>query len=182
MKITDFLKKYSLINEKFIDDFYTFYDEKMNIYDYSIDLEIIAEWLEVRKEHLKRLLFSNFSKNEDFIENKIENASTTKIIVLLTYECSKLLCMISKSPKADLIRKYYIELEKLVLKYKEEIDESINRQLGIKNNNNKIIEQNKDDALIYVLSLENEDHKIGSTINIKNRMAQYNVGRIYELP
>jgi len=30
MKITDFLKKYSLINEKFIDDFYSFYNEGKN--------------------------------------------------------------------------------------------------------------------------------------------------------
>ena len=27
MKITDFLKKFTLINSKFIDDFYSFYDE-----------------------------------------------------------------------------------------------------------------------------------------------------------
>ena len=32
MKITTFLKKYSTIDNKFIDDFYTFYDEgKVNL-------------------------------------------------------------------------------------------------------------------------------------------------------
>ena len=36
MKITDFLKKYSLINNKFIDDFYSFYDDNKNEYDYTI--------------------------------------------------------------------------------------------------------------------------------------------------
>lgn len=30
MKITQFLKRYSLIDNKFIEDFYTFYDEGKN--------------------------------------------------------------------------------------------------------------------------------------------------------
>ena len=45
MKITEFLKKYSLIDSKFIDDFYSFYDEGKNEYDMSIDLEKLVEWL-----------------------------------------------------------------------------------------------------------------------------------------
>jgi hypothetical protein len=70
MKITDFLKKYSLINGGFIDDFYSFYDNKQNEYDYTIDLSKLAFWLEVRKEHLKDLLMSNFNENEDYIIEK----------------------------------------------------------------------------------------------------------------
>ena len=41
MKITDFLKKYSLINEKFIDDFYSFYNDGKNEYDFTINLDNI---------------------------------------------------------------------------------------------------------------------------------------------
>ena len=37
MKITDFLKKYSLIDSKFIIDFYSFYDEGKNEYDFTIN-------------------------------------------------------------------------------------------------------------------------------------------------
>ena len=40
-------------------------------------------------------------------------------IVLLTYTCAKLLCMISKSEKASIIRNYYIELKKLLITYKD---------------------------------------------------------------
>jgi hypothetical protein len=61
MKITEFLKRYSLINSKFIDDFYSFYDEGKNEYDYTIDLEKLALWLEVRKDSLKELLSANFT-------------------------------------------------------------------------------------------------------------------------
>ena len=40
---------------------------------------------------------------------------------MLTYTCAKLLCMLSKSEKASLIRNYYIELDKLIIKYKDTI-------------------------------------------------------------
>ena len=68
MKITTFLKKYSLIDNQFIDDFYSFYDEGKNEYDFTIKLELISNWLDIKKEHLKRLLISNFIKNTDYIE------------------------------------------------------------------------------------------------------------------
>jgi phage anti-repressor protein len=122
MKITDFLIKFSLIDSKFINDFYSFYDEGKNEYDKTIDLEKIAKWLNVRKDHIKRLLIDNFDDNIDYDEIKIKNigkgkGSNNKKTILLTYECAKLLCMISRSEKADVIRKYYIELEKLLIKF-----------------------------------------------------------------
>jgi len=188
MKTTEFLRKFSFIDETFIDDFYTFYNEGKSEYDFTIKIDLIAKWLEVRKDNLKVLLKSNFTINEDFIEFK-ENIGTGKgkgsnnvKTVLLTYECAKQLCMISKSEKATLIRKYYIELEKLIIKYKDEINDSINRQLGIKTQNDKIIENNKDNALIYILKSENATYKIGNTTDIKKRMTQYNIGHLYELP
>jgi phage anti-repressor protein len=188
MKTTEFLKKFSFIDAKFIDDFYAFYDEGKDEYDFTINLELIAKWLDVQKAHLKVLLKSNFVLNQDFIEYKPENIKTfgkgsnnTKY-VMLTYECAKQLCMISKSEKATLIRKYYIELEKLIIKYKDEINESINRQLGIKTKNDKIKEENKDEALIYILKSDENTYKIGNTKDLKERMTGYNVGHKYELP
>jgi phage anti-repressor protein len=187
MKITNFLKKYSLINAKFIDDFYSFYNEGKNEYDFAIDIENVAYWLDLRKDNLKRLLESNFIKNKDYIETKEtikgqgRGASNTKH-VLLTYTCSKLLCMISKCEKANLIRNYYIELEKLLIKYKDEIVKSLNNQLEIKHNNEKTIEENKETGLIYILKVDDEVNKLGNSGDIKKRMKQYNVGRIDELP
>src|SRR6056300_916714 len=106
MKITDFLKKYSLINEKFIDDFYSFYNEGQNEYDFTINLDNIAFWLEVQKGHLKTLLESNFVKNQDYIETKpdvkLPGRGTNNIkILMITYTCAKLLCMILKCEKAS---------------------------------------------------------------------------------
>jgi hypothetical protein len=90
--------------------------------------------------------------------------------------------MISKCEKANLIRNYYIELEKLLIKYKDEIVKSLNDQLGIKQNNKQIIEDNKQTGLIYILKVDENINKIGNSGDLKKRMKQYNVGRIDELP
>ena len=186
MKITTFLKKYSTIDNKFIDDFYTFYDDGKNEFDFTIKLDLVANWLNVRKDHLKTLLKSNFIINRDYIEEK-ENGKKGRginntIHVLLTYNCSKLLCMISKSEKASLIRNYYIDLEKLIITYKDNIVNDLNNQLGIQSKNKEIIENNNKIGLIYILKVDDETHKLGNSNDIKKRMKQYNVGRINELP
>jgi len=197
MKTTEFLKRHSLINSKFIDDFYSFYDDGQNEYDYVIDLEKLAYWLTLRKDNLKVLLESNFEENEDYII--LEKSSNGKGMgygknnrkpIMLTYTCAKELCMISRSAKSSVIRKFYIDLEKLLITYKDSIVNDLNEQLGIKNINKQIIKENKNKGMIYVLKLEkgdfNDDEpmeiKIGSTNEIGSRIKQYNVGHINELP
>ena len=190
MKITDFLKKISLIDSQFIDDFYSFYDEGKTEYDQAINLNNVAKWLNVQKYNLKKLLKTHFILGTDYIEKKIKKigqgiGSNNIKHVLLTYECAKSLCMLSKSEKSSMIRKYYIDIEKLLIKHKDDIMSSLYQQLGIKQSNKKIIEQNKDTALIYILKTENdtnEGFKIGNSGDLKKRMKQYNVGRLSELP
>jgi phage anti-repressor protein len=60
--------------------------------------------------------------------------------------------MISKSEKASLIRNYYIDLEKLIITYKDNIVNDLNSQLGIKTQNKKIIDENSKAGLIYCYS------------------------------
>jgi len=198
MKITDFLKKYSLIDSKFIIDFYSFYDEGKNEFDFTINIEILAKWLNTRKEHLKTLLESNFEEDEDYIifkeNNKKGIGNNNTKTVMLTYTCAKLLCMISKCKKADVIRRFYVDLEKLIITYKDSIVRDLNNQMQINADNTAIIERNKEKALVYILKLDDNtnindfndnttfDAKIGKSDDIKQRMKEYNVGRISELP
>ena len=57
--------------------------------------------------------------------------------------------MISKSEKASLIRNYYIDLEKLIITYKDNIINDLNNQLGVKTKNKKIIKNNILKLYIY---------------------------------
>ena len=87
-------------------------------------------------DYIKDLLKSNFNEDEDYIiESKNINGKgkgkggNNKKIVMLTYTCAKILCMISKTPKANIIRKFYIDLEKLIITYKDSIVKDLNNQL-----------------------------------------------------
>ena len=51
----EFLKKYSNLNNEFIDDFYNIYDfNETNNNDFIINLEIIIKWLNMKKMDLKK--------------------------------------------------------------------------------------------------------------------------------
>ena len=45
LSLQDYLKKYSSINNKFIDDFFGLYNVKTSNDDFVIDLENLANWL-----------------------------------------------------------------------------------------------------------------------------------------
>ena len=65
-----------------------------------------------------------------------------------------MLCMISRSPKSQQVREYYIEIEKHLFKYRDEIIQNLHDQIGIKNNNKQIINENKNNPIIYVLKVD----------------------------
>jgi phage anti-repressor protein len=106
------LKKYSVIDDEFIDDYHTFFDEKADELICTINLYDIAKWLDIKEGKLKELLTNNFIKEIDYIIDK-KNINN----IVLSQKCCKLLCMMSESKKANLIRTYYIDLEKLIVKY-----------------------------------------------------------------
>ena len=119
----------------------------------------MTKWLEVRKDNLLKLLEANFEKDtyyviyKDAVKKPGRGVNNRKNI-MLTYTCSKLLCMISRSDKADKIRHFYMDLEKLMITYRENIVRDLNQQLMIKASNKKIIEDNSNTALIYCLRID----------------------------
>ena len=59
MNLIDFLKTYSKISNKFIDDFFSLYDlTNKNIF--IIDLENISKWLDSKKGDLKETLLNSY--------------------------------------------------------------------------------------------------------------------------
>jgi phage anti-repressor protein len=104
--------------------------------DFVIDLNHVWPWLGfTRKDHAKRLLEKEFEKDVDFVtenlipfkgeqdESQNTHGGNNKERILLNVETFKVFCMTAKKPKAKLLRKYYVKLEKL-------IQQVINKQSG----------------------------------------------------
>ena len=191
--LENFLIKNSTISKKFIADFFGF--QKKTLYDkhkpFTIDLEDIAFWLEMRKTTLKETLILNYSKNIEYITVKNlpqehlhqKHGGHNKKIVLLTPDCFKMLCMRSKTKKADKIREYYLDLEKLIDTYKDIIIEEKNKKIELLENdlkkdvypqgNYSYITQEKDE-------LDQIFFRIGQSGDLKSRMANHNTSSIHK--
>lgn len=170
--LQEYLKKYSIINNNFIDDFFSLYDRNTTDNDFVINLETIAKWLKSNKGDLKKTLTNSYSKNIDY---KMKKGKTTggrpNEIILLSPDCFKRLTMSSKTKKAEEVRTYFIELEKHIDKYKNHIIEALNKQVNTLNNNQKPKVANKD-GVIYVLKSDKDIegiYRIGKTKKFRER-------------
>ena len=101
----DFLKKYSTLSNLFIEDFYTIYNYNENENeDFIINIDVISKWLEIPRGKIKKTLINTYNKNIDYIiefdkNNKISKSNKENI--LLTPDCFKRLCLLSRTKKAE---------------------------------------------------------------------------------
>ena len=155
LSLKDFLKKYSILSNDFIDDFYTIYDfNEYNNDDFIINIDKVTKWLESKKSRIKETLVNTYNKNIDYkiskekINSKISKSN--KEIILLTPDCFKRICLLSKTKKGEEVRTYFIELEKLINNYKNYIIEGLKTTVNILQNNQKEIPNNIK-ATVYIL-------------------------------
>lgn len=89
MDLITFLKTHTKISNDFIDDFFGLYDSK-DKYNFSINIDSIAKWFNMRKDTIKATLIESYTKNIDY--KIIKNISTGKVgkpseTILLTPKC-----------------------------------------------------------------------------------------------
>lgn len=182
LSLQDFLKKYSSISNIFIDDFFSLYTTKTTDNDIVINFNKLVNWLNIRKDSVKRTLIESYIKNIDYKINKIKSnmPGKPKEEITITSDCCKRLCMLSKTKKAEEVRTYFIEIEKLVDKYKNYIIDALNKKVGILENNQKPIPNNKS-GIIYILKTDYNIvnlYKLGKTKKFKERMRTHNSSHI----
>ena len=177
LSLQEYLKKFSSINNHFIDDFFSLYNENTNDEDFVINFDISAKWLNIRKDSLKRTLIESYRKNIDYkiTINKAISAGRPAEIIYLTPDCFKRLCMLTKSEKGEEVRSYYIQLEKHIDKYKDNIINDLRNRVKVLERNMKPIEIPKNEGVIYVLKTPEDIalkdvYKIGSTEDFKKRL------------
>ena len=182
--LEDFIIKRSNIPKDFLIDFFNLGGDTYGDTYKNINFDDIVKWLNVQKNHLKRLLVANFKIMDDYTEKKVlikNNKRGANYVskIMLTPDCFKELCMLSKSEKAKGVRKYYIIAEGLLRDHFELIINNLNKELGlIKNNIKKPIEVIG--GHIYILKAQNttqkDMYKLGNTDNMKKRLRTYNTG------
>jgi hypothetical protein len=177
MNLIEFLKTYSKINNDFIDDFFGLYDPN-DKYNFAINLENIAKWMNTNKSDLKNTLINSYKEKIDYkIIKGISNGlkGKPKDTILLTPKCFKLMAMQSKTKKAIQVREYYYELEQVIDQYKKYIIKGLEDKIKKLENNQKP-KINPSKGIIYILETADGfgHYKVGKTINLKQRLKQYN--------
>ncbi len=179
-----FLKQFSTIPHDFISDFFIIAKEEYTDNEIIINFDVVCKWLVVLKENLKKILIKNFELNFDYSlktirkQHKDTKRTSTYDEILITPNCMKELCMISQTAKAKEVRKYFIEMEKLIKRYFETIKEEMYKKIGLLEINQKP-KTNIKRGVIYILKALNSDvtlYKLGKSKGLKNRLNTYNSG------
>jgi hypothetical protein len=177
MDLITFLKTHTKISNDFIDDFFGLYDSK-DKYNFSINIDSIAKWFNMRKDTIKATLKESYTKNVDY---KIIKGNSTGLkgkpseIILLTSKCFKLMAMQSKTKKAIQVREYYYELEQVIDQYKEYIIQGLQEKIkNLENNQKPKINPSK--GVIYIIQTSDGigHYKVGKTKNLRKRLNNYN--------
>ena len=177
-QFANFLKKHSTIPNTFIDDFFSFYKYTNDDEDIIINLELVAKWLNMRKDHLKATLERSYIKNVDYniTKNKSDSKGRPSETILISTSCFKRLSMNSNTSKGAEVRLYYEQIEKLLHKYKDYIIEALEKKVGILENNQKPKIDPKNGLIYFIRSeLEPENvFKLGKSKKFKQRFLSHN--------
>lgn len=99
-------------------------------------------------KELKYLIKNRYKINSDYvIKKEYQNIKHTSPY-FLNIACFKHLCMCSKTKKGTEVREYYIEIENLLIEYKN----AVIKQLMININNNAIIKKYDKKNVIYIIN------------------------------
>lgn len=184
----EYIKKLTTIPTSFIDELFELYDVSTTQTDFVIKLDVVAKWLHARKPNLVNTLKQSYKLHIDYIvikpENhykKTPNANNYKQY-MLTPDCFKRLAMMSHSKNAEMIRSYFIEIEGLFIKYREQTLEGMRRDIESleRNQRPKKLGEAKPGYLYIIRASDTKDglYKIGRTkSDIIHRIKQYNTGR-----
>lgn len=146
-----------------------------------IDLNILAEYLNVFKRNLKARVIDNYIEGVDYIIKSAPNNKNNEKYIYLTIDCAKHICLRSSTVQGKMIRNYFIFAENMYQEYMLEniqykLDETDDDLLGgAPQTNFKIGE------CVYVISIKKGDvyiYKIGKTKNLNTRYKQH----FYSIP
>jgi phage anti-repressor protein len=186
-----FVKQTTSIPERFVDELFNFYNENTLPTEFVIDLDYVAKWLQVRKAVLVTTLKKSYKRDLDYTATKAPNpnkkhpSSNNYTLYKLTPDCFKLLCMMSRSRNASLVRQYFIEVESRYIKYRQLLIDGMNKEMAAMN---RAVKPKNAAVLIggYIYIIRASDvkdsvYKLGRTRNLTERLRAYQTGRDEEV-
>jgi phage anti-repressor protein len=173
ISLKDFLKLYTGISYKFIDEYCKFYEMTDNK-KFGIDLNDVIKYLEIKYDESFITNFrKHYKENIDYkyyLINRSEKREKEKkySLYLLSLDTFEKICMMSKTKKANSVRDYFIILRKFIFYYKNHISNMIiNESIKKPNGNIYIILANKNKNIF----------KIGKSKDIRERLKNYATGK-----
>ena len=168
LTLKDFLKLYTAIPIKFIDEYYEFYELCQNN-NFGIDAYIVIKYLNITdSQSFYRRLRSNYKLNSDYIITKLNQKlqkGKQDTFYYISFETFEKLCMNSTSIKGEQFRDYFIMLRKFIDYYRNHISD-------------KILDLVSEKKYIYILGINKKKNifKVGRTENIRKRLYTYATG------
>jgi phage anti-repressor protein len=169
ISLKDFLKTYTVVSNKFIDEYYYFY-ELCEIDKFGINVELVIKYLEYSdiKKFYERLR-KNYKINYDFIiKRKIQKSQKgiRDVEYFLSLDCFEKICLTSRTPKGESVRDYFILLRKFINYYKSHFADGINK-----------LAKSKKYVYIILVNKNKNIQKFGRTINMRKRLYNYATGK-----
>jgi hypothetical protein len=138
--------------------FFGLYDPK-DKYNFSINIDSISKWVDIRKDHIKKTLNQSYVRNLDYKvftalpNNRLKGKPSETI--LLTPKCFKIMSMQSRTKRAVQVREFYYELENVLDQYKEYIIKGLEEKIAKLENNQKP-KINPSKGVIYIIQQQME--------------------------
>lgn len=113
----DLLKKYTNIDEDFINTFFKKFKIGGDL-DFDIEDKNISKYLGISLITLRKRLNNAYSKTKIFIKNvdyvKVGTGKTNEKIYMLNYQCFEKLAMSGDSAESETIRMYFVKLREFI--------------------------------------------------------------------
>jgi hypothetical protein len=172
------LKEHTNIDIDFIDEFFKKY-KIGDDFDFDIEDNKVAKYLNINVATLRKRLLNQFSKNKIYFEKvdyiKLKSGRAGKLTYMINYQCFERLSMSGDSEQSEVVRSYFIKLREFITENQHLIYQAIK-------NKNKLNKYSKMESIYFFAVDERKfDFKVGRSNDIVQRLRNYNVGRIKEV-
>lgn len=166
ISLKTFLKTYTAIPNKFINNYYKFYELCLSD-TFGINGNDIAIYLGlINVEKFYERVRNIYRLNYDYIIKKFLVKKTYRAEYFFSFDCFEKICMVSRTEKGNMVRDYFITLRKFINYYRENIADNINNLA-------------KSGKYVYILLVNKNKSifKVGETGNMRKRLYTYLTGK-----